>query len=78
MLMTGSHHLGNSQRRAGDFTAQPIRICDGVWLGARSTVLPGVTLHEGAVVGAGAIVNRDVPPNSLVAGVPARLIRDLS
>jgi acetyltransferase-like isoleucine patch superfamily enzyme len=53
----------------------PIRIGDGVWLGANVVVTAGVTIGEGCVVGAGAVVTRDLPPNSICGGVPARLIR---
>lgn len=62
--------------RARDFATVPgpVRVCDYVWLGLRSIVLPGVTVGQGAVVGAGAVVARDVEPYSIVAGVPARKI----
>jgi acetyltransferase-like isoleucine patch superfamily enzyme len=55
-------------------TAAPITIENDVWLGANVTVLPGVTIHEGAIVGAGAVVTKDVPAHTTVAGVPARPI----
>ena len=48
---------------------------DKVWLGARVTICPGVTIGEGAIVGAGAVVTKDVPPCTVVAGVPAKVIR---
>ncbi|MEW6233122.1 MAG: acyltransferase, partial [Chloroflexota bacterium] len=54
----------------------PIVIEDDVWMGVRVTVLPGVTIGLGSVVGAGSVVTRDVPPHAVVAGVPARRIGD--
>jgi acetyltransferase-like isoleucine patch superfamily enzyme len=53
----------------------PVVIEDDVWLGTNALVLPGVTVHRGAVVGAGAVVTRDVPPYAIAAGVPARVVR---
>jgi maltose O-acetyltransferase len=57
---------------------RPVTIGNGAWLGARCTILPGVNVGEGAIVAAGAVVTHDVPANTMVAGVPARAIRDLS
>ena len=55
-------------------TSRPVVIGDDVWLGVRAIILPGVTIGSGAVVGAGAVVREDVPPRTIVAGVPARRI----
>jgi acetyltransferase-like isoleucine patch superfamily enzyme len=55
----------------------PIRIGRGAWIAAGATVLQGVTVGDDAVVAAGAVVTKDVPPRTLVAGVPARVIRAL-
>jgi len=52
-----------------------IVIEDNVWIGANVTVVPGITIHTGAIVGAGSVVTHDVPRNAVVAGVPARRIR---
>lgn len=52
----------------------PTIISDDVWLGAGSTILGGVTLHEGCIIGAGAVVTRDVPAYAIAVGVPARVI----
>lgn len=57
--------------------SRPVMIHDHVWIGARVTVLKGVTIGCGAVVAAGAVVTKDVPPYSVVGGVPAHLIREL-
>ncbi|MDW3214164.1 MAG: DapH/DapD/GlmU-related protein [Ilumatobacteraceae bacterium] len=77
LILTQSHELGPSERRAGALTDAPVTIGDGCWLGARSVILPGVTIERGSIVAAGAVVRHDVPPDTLVAGVPARTIRDL-
>jgi maltose O-acetyltransferase len=77
MLITADHELGDSAQRCGRRVFRPICIEDGVWLGSRVVVLPGVRIGKGAVVAAGAVVTRDVPPNVLVGGVPAKFVRDL-
>jgi acetyltransferase-like isoleucine patch superfamily enzyme len=56
----------------------PVRIGDGCWIGARAMILPGVTLGKRVLVAAGAVVTRDVPDDCLVAGNPARVIRELT
>jgi acetyltransferase-like isoleucine patch superfamily enzyme len=56
--------------------SSPVRIGDGVWVGTGATILPGVTVGAGAVVAAGSVVTADVPPGALVAGNPARVVRD--
>lgn len=77
LLITSTHEIGPHFYRAGRSTNLPIEIGDGAWIGARSTVLPGVTIGRGAVVAAGSVVNRSVADNVLVAGVPARVVRSL-
>lgn len=76
-FITGSHVIGTSQRRAGNGTALPISVGDGCWIGARTVILGGVKIGDGSVVAAGSVVTRDVPANVLVAGVPARVKREL-
>jgi len=78
LLITGAHEIADSPRRSGRLTPKPIRLCDGSWLGARCTILPGVTIGEGAVVAAGSVVVKDVPPHTLVAGIPAIIKKQLS
>lgn len=77
VLLTTSHDMAHAERRCGEHRLGKVTLKDGCWVGARATVLPGVTIGEGAVVAAGAVVARDVPPNTLVGGVPARVIRTL-
>lgn len=77
-LITDNHHMGAPTRRAGDRHTLPIKIGSGVWIGASVTILGGVTVGDGSIIGAGAVVTKDVPPNVVVAGVPARIIRSLS
>jgi len=61
----------------GDGTVAPVTLKRGCYLGAGCIVLPGVTVGERAVVGAGAVVTRDVPPGKVVVGSPARVVRDI-
>lgn len=78
MILTDTHAIGDPMRRAGALQAAPVQIEDGAWLGARCTILPGVTIGKGAVVAAGAVVTKSVPPHVLVGGTPARILRELS
>lgn len=77
MITTSSHKLGPSTRRAAQAYGLPVTIEDGAWLGARVTVLPGVTIGAGSMVAAGAVVVSDLAPDGLYGGVPAKLIRIL-
>ena len=76
-LVTSSHEMGTSDRRAGALQFQPIRVEDGVWIGACAVILPGCTIGKGCVIAAGAVVTRSCEPNGLYGGVPAKRIKDL-
>lgn len=65
----------NAHSLNGDKGARPVHIGNNVWIGTRVLVLPGVTIGDGAVVAAGSVVSKDVPANTLVAGVPAKVIK---
>jgi maltose O-acetyltransferase len=77
LLLTVNHEIGPSEERCGSLKVAPISIGDGVWIGSRVTILPGVSVGRGAVIGAGAVVTRDVAPDTMVAGVPAVVVRHL-
>jgi len=90
IISDSDNHSLDHERRKGDLerwrqgghdwsdvACEPIKIKSGAWIGARSIILKGVTIGEGAIVGMGSTVTKDVPPFSVVAGNPARLIRHL-
>jgi maltose O-acetyltransferase len=77
-LLTATHEIGGPEQRATvPQIRRPVSIGAGCWLGTDVTVLPGVTIGEGCVIAAGAVVASDCEPHGLYAGVPARRRRDL-
>lgn len=74
-LITTNHPVHPSERRAT--ISHPIVIRKRAWIGAAATVMPGVTIGENSVVAAGAVVTRNVPPNTIVGGVPAKVIKTI-
>lgn len=76
-LLTPTHPLEAERRRAKWEGSKPIAIADNVWLGGGAIVLPGISIGANTVVGAGAVVTKDLPPNVLAVGNPARIIRSL-
>ncbi len=76
-LITTGHPIEPSQRRVG-VTTNPIVIEKNVWIGAGAIIIGGVTVGENSVVAAGSVVTKDVPPNTLVGGNPARVIRSIA
>lgn len=76
-LLTPTHPLAAGPRRDKLEAAKPISIGNNVWLGGGVIVLPGVSIGENTVVGAGAVVTRDLPANVVAVGNPARVVRDL-
>jgi maltose O-acetyltransferase len=76
-IYTAAHLLEAEPRIQGLEVAKPITIEDNVWLGGGAILLPGVSIGRNAVVGSGAVVTRNVPENTVVAGNPARVIREI-
>lgn len=73
VLATLNHGFAPDSRK--DLYPAPITIGRNVWIGANSTVLPGVTVGDNSIIAAGAVVTKDVPENAVVAGVPAKIIK---
>lgn len=78
IFCTSTHKIGTHGKRGGDSVSQPVKVGDGCWIGARVTVLPGVTIGDGCIIAAGAVVCSDCEADGLYAGVPARRIKELS
>jgi maltose O-acetyltransferase len=76
-IYTAAHVLEAEARNQGWEVAKPIVVEDNVWLGGGAILLPGVTVGRNAVVGAGAVVSRDVPADTVVTGNPAKVIREI-
>ena len=77
-IYTAGHPLDYRRRRDWEVTTSPVTIEDDVWLGGNVIVQPGVTVGARSVVAAGSVVTRDIPPDSLALGSPARVIRTLT
>ncbi len=75
VIATLNHALIPDDR--GDLIPSPVKIGDKVWIGSNSTILPGVTIGYGAVIAAGSVVTKNVPDNTIVAGVPAKIIKHI-
>ena len=74
-----NHNFDDPKKRIDEqgVSTKPVVIEDDIWIGANAVILPGVTIGHHTVVAAGAVVTKDVPPHSLVAGVPAKIIKQL-
>lgn len=78
IIFTGNHtteDVGRPMRGQGATPREPVVIEDDVWIGARVIILPGVVVHRGAILAAGAVVTKDVPPYAVVGGNPARILK---
>ena len=72
-ILTVNHDFSDTQI----LLCKPVHIKKGAWIGAKSIIMPGVTIGEGSVVGSGAIVTHDVPDHVVVVGSPARVLKKL-
>lgn len=77
-MYTANHPLVAEERNQGLEQARPITIGDNVWIGADVTILPGVTIGEGSVIGAKSVVTKDIPPNVIALGNPCRVLRAIT
>jgi acetyltransferase-like isoleucine patch superfamily enzyme len=76
-FITFDHQIGDVIRRVGRIRFKPILIKSGAWIGTNTTVMPGVTIGTGCVIGSRALVTKDIPDNSLAIGSPAKVVRKL-
>jgi len=75
---TAGHPIDPLERNKGLEYARPITVGDNVWFGAKVAVLPGVTIGDNCVIGAGSVVNRDIPSDSVAVGNPCRVVRKIT
>lgn len=74
-----NHNFSDPAKRIDEqgISTTPVNIGDDIWIGANAVILPGVSIGNHSVVAAGAVVTKDVPPHSLVAGIPAKIIKEI-
>lgn len=77
IFQTGGHIIGNKERRAGNGEVYNQFVGDGCWIGHRSTIIKNTAIGDACVIGACSLVNKNIPSNVVVAGVPAKIIKEL-
>ena len=77
LITSVGHPLSPKKRRQQLAQASSIKIGNDVWIGGNTTILPGITIGNNVVIGAGAVVTKDIPDDSLALGVPAKVVREL-
>ena len=78
IIMTSSHNVESTSipmNQQGSLPKQKVVICDDVWIGTRVIILPGIKVGTGSIIGAGAVVTKDVPDYAIVGGCPAKIIK---
>lgn len=75
---TAGHPIDATDRDVGLEFAYPINVGNSVWIGANVTILPGVTIGDKSVIGAGSVVTKDIPPNVVAVGVPCKVIKTIN
>lgn len=78
VFSTAGHAIDSEQRNQGLEIARPITVGDNVWIGTNVSVLPGVTIGSNTIIGAGSVVNKDIPDGVIAAGNPCRVIREIT
>lgn len=78
VFSTAGHAIDSEQRNQGLEIAWPITVGDNVWIGTNVSVLPGVTIGSNTIIGAGSVVNKDIPDGVIAAGNPCRVIREIT
>lgn len=76
-FINSTHKIGGPTQRAGKEESKPIVIEDGCWIGAKSIIMPGVTIARGCIIGANSMVTKNTEPNGLYIGSPAKRIKDI-
>ena len=77
VISCAGHSKDATQRAEGIMTSAPIRIGDDVWIGANATIIAGVTIENGSIIGAGSVVTKDIPANVIATGVPCKVLREV-
>lgn len=75
---TGGHYIGTKERRAGEGIVTKIEVGNGTWIGTRALIINNTKINDGCVIAAGSVVNKGINKDTLVAGVPAKLIKNLN
>lgn len=78
LIFTSNHETKRTDipmNKQGFSRLKQVTICDDVWIGARVIILPGVTIGEGSIIGAGAVVTKNIPPYSIAGGIPAKVLK---